>query len=120
MAVPGVPILHLWILISEPDPDTSIGIMVSVTTLRRGHDQTVILQPGDHPYIIRPSAVYFGDARLFDTRKIERDVLCGYVRRLERFSPSLISELQQGILVSPYTSNKMLHFCRRAFAEAAE
>ena len=120
MAVPGVPVQHLWILISEPDPDTSFGVMVSVTTLRRGHDQTVILQSRDHPYIIHPSSIYFGDARFFNTRQLEQDIFSGYVQQLQRCSQALISELQHGALASPRTPGKILQFCKQAFTTAAE
>lgn len=118
MAVLGVPSEHLWILISDPAPDTFLGVMVSVTTLRHGHDQTVILQVGDHPFITRPSAVYFGDARLFDTRRIDQDILVGNVQQLQCCSPSLLSLLQRGVLASPRTPNKILEVCRNAFAKA--
>jgi len=37
---------HLWIQVTEPDAEGR-AILVSVTTLREGKDQTVVLQPGD-------------------------------------------------------------------------
>lgn len=115
MAVPGVPSQHLWILITDPDPDTFLGAMVSVTTLRGTTDQTVILQPCDHPFVKRPSAVHFGDARLFDTRRVEEAIRAGGVHLHQRCSAALIALLQDGALASPYTPNKVLEFCCRAY-----
>lgn len=52
MPAPGGPVTpHLWIVVTQPDPQTHLCAVVSVTTLRNSKDQTIILRPGDHPFI---------------------------------------------------------------------
>src|ERR1017187_7893408 len=46
----GVATPHLWIVVTQPDPQTHLCAIVSVTTLRNSKDQTVILRLGDHPF----------------------------------------------------------------------
>jgi hypothetical protein len=115
MPVPGITLPHLWILITEPSEDTHLGVFVSVTSLRGNKDQTVALRPGDHPYIVKDSVVYFGDSRLLDTTLIEADIASGAVQRLEPCSASLLRLLQSGVLCSPYTPNSILRLCRETF-----
>ncbi len=119
MSAPGVAVPHLWILITDPSKDTNLGVFVSVTSLRGGKDQTVILRRGDHPYIAKDSVVYFGDARLWDTALIDADIASGAVRRLEPCSAGLQRLLQSGILNSPYTPNSILRLCRNMFGDRA-
>jgi len=59
MPAPGGRITpHLWIVITTPDPVTHLCGIVSVTTLRNSKDQTIILQPGDHPFIRHQSTIF--------------------------------------------------------------
>ena len=53
----GIGKAHLWIAVTEPQPDSSQIVIVSLTTLRYDRDQTVILQPGDHPFITHQTIV---------------------------------------------------------------
>lgn len=116
MPVPGVAVPHLWILITEPSAETHLGVFVSVTALRGGKDQTVVLRPGDHPYIAKDSVVYYGDARLLDTTRIDADLAAGTVQSQEPCSARLLRLLQDGALASPYTPNAILKLCKQTFA----
>jgi hypothetical protein len=115
MPVAGVPVPHLWILITDPAPDTHLGVFVSVTSLRDGQDQTVVLRRGDHPYVAKDSVVYYGDARLLDTALIEKDLSAGLVQHHAPCSTELLRLLQDGALASPHTPNAILRLCRQAF-----
>ncbi len=57
---------HLWIIVTQPDPQTHECAIVSVTTLRNSKDQTVILRVGDHPFIRHDSTIFYGDAMIVD------------------------------------------------------
>jgi len=115
----GTPCPHLWVLITDPQPQTALGIIISITTLRNRQDQTVIVGPSDHPYLQHPSVVFYGDSRIVDTRAIERAVLEGTVQSQERCSPNLLSLLQGGVLASPHTPKKIIRFYRDAIAEGS-
>jgi len=67
---PGHSTEHLWLLVTEPNPETGAAIMVNVTTRRRHSDTTTILSVGDHPFLSRPSVVYYADAREVDTANL--------------------------------------------------
>jgi hypothetical protein len=68
MPAPGLgPTPHLWILLTEPAPEC---VIVSITTLREGKDQTVILQRGDHPFVRHQTCIFYGDARIVNVASI--------------------------------------------------
>jgi hypothetical protein len=58
---------HLWVLITRPDPGTRNAIMVNITTQRSHSDTTTTLNIGDHPFIKRPSVVFYSYAQITDT-----------------------------------------------------
>ena len=117
IALPGArtSIPHLWILLSDPDPLTSLCVMVSVTTLRNNQDQTVVLRKGDHPFIHHDSAIFFGDARIVETTRLQAYVTAGMAISQSPCAPSVLALLRQGLLASPYTPNKILTFCKQAW-----
>jgi hypothetical protein len=62
---------HLWIVLTDPKSEDPTVVIVSITTLRHGADQTMILGKGDHPFINRPSSVFYGDALLVDVHELK-------------------------------------------------
>src|SRR2546421_8813104 len=77
MPAPGGQVTpHLWIVITQPDPQTHECAIVSVTTLRNSKDQTVILRVGDHCFIRHDSTIFYGDAMLWSASARSRD-RCG-------------------------------------------
>ena len=111
----GNPVPHLWFVITDPDPATHLCAMVSLTTLKNDKDQTVVLHPGEHPFIMRTSTIYFSGAIVVDVRVIETRIAEGKVRSHARCSPKLLKLLQEGVAVSPFTPKKVITFCRTAF-----
>src|SRR5262249_27606257 len=110
MPKPGHSVPHLWILITEPDAASGEAVMVNVTTLRSHSDTTVLLKRGDHPYIIHDSVVFYADARIVDCRKIDAGVNAGYFPQLAACSPAVLKTIQEGLLKSPYTPNKVIAY----------
>ena len=70
---PTIP--HLWILVTDPHPESQKSVIVSVTTLRSHSDQTVILRKGDHPYILHDSVISYQDAQEFSVVKIQAKLI---------------------------------------------
>lgn len=88
---PGSDVIpHLWIIVTEPAPETHRCAIVSVTTLRYNKDQTVTLVPGDHPFIRHPSIVFYADAQIVDVRQLRADVLARVAEPREGCSPDLL------------------------------
>lgn len=46
-------------------------VIVSITTVRRGAEQTVALRKGERPFIDRDSSVCYADARLVGARELD-------------------------------------------------
>lgn len=100
---------HLWIVITEPDPAC---IIVSLTTLRNAKDQTVILRPGDHPFIRHDTVVFFADARIVDANHLQQQVAAGAALLHQPCTQTTLSLIQAGVLASPFTPRKVQEFYR--------
>jgi hypothetical protein len=61
--------------LTEPSSARGRAIIVTVTTLRDGSDTTVILQSGDHPFIVKSSVIYFHGALIVGVKMSEEGVL---------------------------------------------
>ena len=101
---------HLWVLLVNPQPDDRV-LIVSITTLRRNCDQTVILQPGDHPFVRHASSVFYGDSRIIDASRLEAEIAAGSAPQ-EKLRAQLLDELRIGLTCSMYTSKKVIEFYR--------
>lgn len=111
---PGAEKEHLWALITAPDPATGEAIMVNLTTQRPHSDPTTILQPGEHPFVDRPTVVFFADARLVKVTLLAASVQQGFARAHIALSKEVLKRIQNGLPVSPFTPDKI----KKAFALA--
>lgn len=102
----GQDIEHLWVLITKPTPITWQAIMVNITTQRPYSDQTTILVEGDHPFIKKPSIVFYADARLANTQLVDQTISSGVSRAHAAFASSILARIQAGIYASPMTPKK--------------
>lgn len=108
----GIATPHLWIVITEPDKVSNLCGIVSVTTLRNAKDQTVILRPGDHPFIRHASTIFYGDALIVDAQRLENEIAPGLAVRKDPCPPSTLKLVQQGVTASLFTRPKFVRFCR--------
>ena len=104
---PGQDAEHLWVLITAPDPATHEAIMVNITTRRPHSDTTTILNAGDHPFIQKPSLVFYSDARIVDTRLLDQAIQRGAYRSHAAFSPQVLARIQAGVAASMLTPKKI-------------
>lgn len=113
MPAPGGPATpHLWIVVTQPAPESHSCAIVSVTTLRYSKDQTIILRPGDHPFIRHDSTVFYGDAMIVDARRLDAEIAAGLALKREACSRAILKLVQDGLIASPFTRPKVLRFCR--------
>ena len=106
---------HLWIAVTNPQPDDPQVVIVSLTTLRFDRDQTVILQTGDHPFITHQTVVLYSDSRMVDARRIDAMIQDGTAAGHRPCPAQTLKLIQQGVLSSPYTPRKIIAFCRKAW-----
>jgi hypothetical protein len=108
----GVVTPHLWIVVTQPDPQTHLCAIVSVTTLRNSKDQTVLLHPGDHPFIRHDSTIFYGDAMIVDARRLATEIQAGLALVKEKCPAATLKLVQDGVGASPFTKPKVLRFYR--------
>jgi hypothetical protein len=108
----GIATPHLWIVVTQPDAETNLCAIVSVTTLRNSKDQTVILRPGDHPFIRHESTIFYGDAMIVDERRLRSEIAAGLALAREKCPSATLKLVQDGVAASPFTRPKFLRFCR--------
>jgi hypothetical protein len=104
---PGLTTEHLWVLITKPHPQTCEAIMVNVTTQRPHSDTTTILHPGDHPFVQKPSVIFYADARIVDTRLLDQALQNGAYQSHAVFEPTVMTRIQAGVAASPFTPKKI-------------
>jgi hypothetical protein len=109
---PTIP--HLWILVTDPHPDSQKAVIVSVTTLRSHSDQTVILRKGDHPYILHDSVVSYQDAQELSVVKIQAQIDRGWPQ-CDSCSDELLRKVQAGLLTSRFTKKSIKVICQQAW-----
>ena len=81
--------------------------MVNVTTQRPHSDTTTILNVGDHPFVQKPSVIFFADARMVDTRLLNAAVRRRAYNAHAAFQASVIRKIQAGLLTSTFTPKKI-------------
>ncbi len=113
---PGEDIEHLWVLVTAPDPGTHQAIMVNVTTQRPHSDVTTVLNLDDHPFIHKPSVIFYADARMVDARLLDQLVAQGQFKSHASVERAVMTRIQNGLEQSRFTPNKI----KRAFAGAAK
>lgn len=106
---------HLWIVVTTPDATTRECAIVSVTTLRNGKDQTIILRPGDHAFIRHDSTIFYGEM-IADARILKQEQNARLIVSREKCPPQTLKLAEDGIGVSPFTRPRFLRFCRGAWA----
>ena len=104
---PGHEKEHLWALITAPDPESGDAIMVNLTTQRPHSDTTTIIQPGEHPFVDRPTVVFYADARMINVKILEEGLRQSLVRQHAALSGELLQRIQKGLFVSRFTPNKI-------------
>ena len=84
-------------------------------TVRSYTDPTVILQPGDHPFVSHPSAVHYSSACWFPMHRLARAIAVGECHLKADMSPALLRRVRDGLLASPFPVEVLKQFCRERF-----
>lgn len=96
---------HLWITLDDPEiiDNTEKILAVNVSSIKKDrplhNDLTVRLQPGDHPYITRPSFIFYAYTRFFCV-----DTIIRYINEENTLEDDiddvLLQKIQVGLLIS--------------------
>ena len=108
---------HLWIVVAEIDGTAREAICVSVTTRRDYSDSTCVLNVGDHPFVNRPSVIFYQDAREMDVALVEKALTSG-IRNFvctphDPCSDALLERIRKGLIDSKQTPKGIKALCRK-------
>ncbi len=106
---------HLWVVLTEPT-ESGEAVCVNITTQHSFSDQTVILQPGDHPFIKHPSVVHYEDAREMNLQMVYALLKQGSDKFVcvahDPCSVDLLRCVRDGLLRSKRTPNGLKQRCK--------
>ncbi len=107
---------HLFIVLTSPDGEPPVVVMVNITTKRGLSDRTVILRPGDHSFIKHESVIAFEHADMFELSKLENGLNNGLLRKYPDVSDALFTMVKNGLLKSSRTPQHIKNYCRPRFS----
>ena len=106
--------MHLYVVVCDPAGNPLTILAVPFNTLRLLSDTTLILEPGDHPFIKHRTSVSFDSLRTFEINNLSQlEALCaaGESTSFERrsaVSPDLLTRIIKGALQSDLTPKGMV------------
>lgn len=100
---------HLWVVLATRDERV---LAVMLRTAKHFTDETLILAPGDHPFIRHPTAVHYSSARWFSVEALRTAIDKGRCHPREPASPDLLKNCRKGLLSSPFTVHAIRDYCR--------
>lgn len=109
------PAPHLWFVLTDPEPGDSRVVAVMLVTSRVYTDKTVVLMPGDHPFVRHESNVDFGGAVLIHPGKFLQAVAQGKCHPQPDIDSNLLQRLRAGLLASSRTVHWLAAHCRERF-----
>ncbi len=112
-----IPNPHLHFILTDPDGNPEEVVAVMVCTAKWHTDKTVVLEPGDHPFIRHRSSVQFGGADFLPVGKVQNLIKNKKCFLKEDMSAGLLQRVRAGLLKSIHTKNWVKEYCRVRFAE---
>jgi hypothetical protein len=111
------PVPHLRIVVTKPDLSERF-IVVNMTSMREGADQTTVLKMGDHQLVKHESFVLYAASRMMVVAALEKEIQQGLaVRATPSFSGLTLKRIQTGILNSEFTPPKIQREFKAAKAQ---
>jgi hypothetical protein len=108
---------HLRVVVTKPDLSERF-IVVNMTSMRAGADQTTVLKPGDHQLVRHESFVLYGASRMMTVTALEKEIQQELaVRATPSFSGLTLKRIQAGILNSEFTPPKIQREFKAAKAQ---
>ena len=103
---------HLWVIFAKNGNEVAI---VNFNTFRRGADETVILDQGDHPFIRRKTTVTYSDSMIVESNLLHKLEETGKMLVPHAFcSTELLEMIQDGAVESEFTPLKILRFMEQS------
>lgn len=107
---------HLWVVLTYPDKNSNEVVIVNLTTKRSHSDTTVILNPGDHPFINRETVINYSDAKFVKVENLKKALDMTLAEPHSHFRNDILEIIQKGVLKSPHTPLKVKKYCQKKFS----
>ena len=83
--------------------------------MSRFTDPTLILRPGEHPFIRHDSALHYSTAQWLNLSAILAAMSVGKCHLKEDMTDELLRRVRKGLLDSPFTVNALRDQCKDLF-----
>ena len=110
---------HLWVVVTDPEGDPPRVVMVNLTSFRPGVDETVILNPGDHPFVRHKTVINYGDARFTCTKLIDKAYERGLATIKQPASAELQERIKNGLLESKEPPKNIKEYCSKNWGNSS-
>lgn len=107
---PNFEIPHLWILATDSVGEPPQTIIVAVSTKRFYKDSTVVLSPGDHPWVRHESVISYAHALIPEVRHLNEAVRRRIGELRQPCTSDVLRKVQDGLLASPRTPRRVKKF----------
>ncbi len=98
---------HLWFVINDPPSRNGVALIVNISELRPGAEQTCILQKGEHKFIHKPSYVRFMSARRAKASDLDKLIKADKLKPHQTASEPLIKKIRAAAAASPLLSSEL-------------
>lgn len=106
---------HLWVALADPIPPRNEVPLVMLVTRKRYTDQTVILVPGDHPFVRVETSVSYGTLKFVPVSQLESSIARKHIKVRDDLAAALLLRIQQGVFSSPHTVHVHASRCHPIF-----
>jgi hypothetical protein len=87
---------HLWIVVSEVHPQKKVVLAFNLTDRDNYPTCCCILNPGEHEYIEKPSAVRYFSPKLWDPQQLAAKIKDGTFEQYQDASEALLEKIVAG------------------------
>lgn len=105
---------HLWVFLTDRDLNGK-AVAVNITTKQSYSETTVVLQAGEHSFVIHESVAFYTDARELNVAMAETLLASPQANFIclqkDSCTSHLLDKLQKGLLTSPNVSSRLKSRC---------
>ena len=92
--------IHLWVIILNPDQDSSRVLIVSLTTFNANKESVCLLNVGDHPFIRHQTSVAYNLAKAPSLAQLEQARDLGQLIPDVSVSEVVLQRIREGAALS--------------------
>lgn len=116
LLIPTGPCLHLHVICNDPvfypamAKECFLAVNISSIDPLIPHDKSCILNPGDHPFIMHDSFVYYKKADVFGATTTARRIAEGDIAIHDPFNEVVFEKILSGFFISKEVRPKIKKF----------